>query len=166
MTTATPQPAGGAGPDPGADFDDPHPGAPQFLRRMIYIGSALILLLIVLWGVLAFKATADNQRARSKAKQLTEQLKAAGLPVPTQDQIVNVLGDDGGMVCTDPGAALSKARFNAGLTNGSGSVGSRPVLGDKDLVQAETLVISIYCPTRLGDFTDKIKHMRFEDTVR
>jgi hypothetical protein len=150
-----------------ADYaDDPHPGAPQFLRRMIYIGSALILLLIVLWGVLAFKATADNQRARDKADQLSAQLKAAGLPVPTRKEIVDTLGDDGGMVCTDPGGALSKARYNYGLANGSGSVGSRPVLGDKDLVQAETLVISTYCPSKLGRFTDQIKHMKFEDTVK
>ncbi|MEU5879837.1 hypothetical protein [Spirillospora sp. NPDC047279] len=145
---------------------DPHPGAPLFLRRAIYIGSALILVLIALWAIFAFTATADNERALRKAGQLSAQLKAAGLPVPSTDAIVDTFGDDGGMVCAEPDAALSQARYNMGLSNGAAHVGSRPVLADKDVAQAETLVIATYCPSELAEFTGHLKQLKFEDTAK
>ena len=60
--------------------------------------------------------------------------------------VVRVLGDDGGAICQDPNAALSRAALLDRLMNGAAGPGMRPVIADNRAVKGELLVIQIYCP--------------------
>ena len=73
-------------------------------RRIIYavIAGALVLLLVVC--LVFYRRAESNQEAQDKANQLIAALQKAGVrAVPSQEQIVGVLGDDGGALCKDPG---------------------------------------------------------------
>ena len=76
-------------------------------------------------------------------------LQDAGVRPPSQEQVVRVLGEDGGAACEDPGNALRKANLFAQLTNGASGPGTRPVLADSRAVRGELLIVSIYCPEEL-----------------
>src|SRR3546814_19472838 len=67
--------------------------------------------------------SADQSRdAEARADELIAALDDAGAMVtPSQDQIVNVLGDDGGAVCANPNDALSRATLQAQLAHGAGA---------------------------------------------
>ena len=77
-----------------------------------------------------------------------------------------MLGRDGGAMCQDPNGALSRAMLQAQLSNGAGGPGQRPVIADTDVVQGETLAISVYCPDKLAEFTRYVKNtLTFDDVV-
>ena len=65
----------------------------------------------------------DRARPQEKADQLIAALEDAGAPAPDQDQIVRVLGDDGGATCENPNDALQRAILLAQLTNGAAGPG-------------------------------------------
>ena len=88
----------------------------------------------------------SNGRGRDKADQLVAALENAGATAPSQDQIVRVLGDDGGAICEDPGSSLRRAILHGQLTNGATGPGMRPVIADNRVVRGQLLVIEIYCP--------------------
>lgn len=144
----------------------PHPGAPPFQRKMIYIGAVVLLIALALWGLFAFTGIHRDASAGRKAGRLATQLKNAGLPVPSTKTLKNTFGDNGGTVCQNRGRALNKARLQAGLSNGATGPGSRPVIADRDIVKAEGLVIATYCPDRLGEFTKQINDLKFGGTVK
>jgi hypothetical protein len=134
------------------------------LVTYILLGSFLVAAMVI--GVVVFRAGRANAQADEKADQLTTALVAAGFPAPSKDQIVHVLGDDGGAVCADPNNALNKALMNSPLTNGAAGPGLRPVIGERDLVRAGQIVLSVYCPEELAEFTEYAESLKLEDVAR
>ena len=129
-------------------------------HRTMYIvlGTVFVVLLVV--GLVVYRSAKANEAAKQKADQLIAALHAAGLPAPSQEQITRVLGDDGGAVCADPDSALKRAQLYSQIANGAGGPGTRPVIGDDDLVRGELEVIRIYCPDELPSF------QRFSDDLK
>lgn len=129
-------------------------------RFMVYgiVAAALVILLVV--ALFAGHSARSTRTAQTKADQLTAALRAVGARAPSHDQIVRVLGDDGGAICADPNGALNKATLLAGLANGAGGPGTRPVVADSRLVKGETLVISVYCPDKLAGFQQFVTGIR------
>jgi hypothetical protein len=134
-------------------------------RRITYIlvGGVILVLLIV--ALVAFNSNKETQAANQKADQLITTLNQAGLPTPSKDQVVRVLGDDGGTICADPELALKKAVMYGLATNGAAGPGLRPVIGDNRLVQAGVAVIKTYCPDELPDFPQTAEQFKTADLV-
>jgi len=133
----------------------------QHGRRVTYlvIAGALALLLVVC--LVFYRSAQSSQQAEDKANQLTVALQKAGVrAVPSQEQIVRVLGDDGGAICQDPASALRKALLFSQLTNGAGGPGMRPVIVDKKIFKGELLVIQIYCPDQLPQFQQLVEKLK------
>jgi hypothetical protein len=107
---------------------------------------------MVLIALLTFGSARKNQQAQDKADQLITALNAAGARTPDKDQIVRVLGDDGGATCDNPNDALSRATLRSLLTNGAAGPGARPVIADSRAVKGQLLIIQVYCPDELADF--------------
>ena len=51
------------------------------------------------------------------------------------------------------------------LANGAGGPGTRPVITDRRAVRGEALIISIYCPDELPEFTELVEAMVFADVI-
>ncbi|MFF8771473.1 hypothetical protein [Kitasatospora sp. NPDC015120] len=135
-------------------------------HRWIYLGAIVLLVAMLVTGLLTYSQLHETNEANRKAQQLSEALAAAGYPVPSQDQIVHTLGEDGGAVCDDPAGALQQAQWKYGMSTGAAGPGQRPVLSDREVVLAETIVLSVYCPDKLAAIKDKIDDLKLEDTVR
>ncbi|MEN3358511.1 MAG: hypothetical protein V7637_2493 [Mycobacteriales bacterium] len=134
--------------------------------RWIVLVVDVVLLLLVVIGLAVYRSGSASSVALAKADQLAATLGAAGLPVPARDQIVRVLGEDGGAACADPGGALSRAVLNSHLSNGAGGPGSRPVIAAGRLVQGEKLVLSVYCPDQLAGFTRYVDGLKYSDVIK
>jgi hypothetical protein len=132
-------------------------------RRITYflVGGVILVLCVV--GLVAFNSNKETAAAETKADQLITTLGAAGLPAPSKEQIVRVLGDDGGVVCADPTLALKKAIMFGLLTNGAAGPGIRPIIADNLLVQGELAVIKTYCPDELPAFTKTAEQLKTAD---
>ena len=116
------------------------------------LAVALVILLVV--GLLLYESGKSSQDAEAKANQLIAQLNEFGLRAPTQENIVRVLGDDGGAVCANPNNALARAALAAQLVNGSGGPGTRPVIADTRILQGRLAIITVYCPDHLQKFQE------------
>ncbi len=138
---------------------------PKRKRYITYVVLGGIFLILLIIAVLVFGSAKDSVQANRKAKQLQDAFAQAGLAVPDQNQIVRVLGSDGGPICQDPANALNQANLNAQLSNGAGGPGARPTVVDKNVVQGEALAISIYCPEQLPAFTNYVKGLKFDDVA-
>jgi Tfp pilus assembly protein FimT len=134
-------------------------------RSWIYIVACVILALMVLWAVIAFSAARETTRAQEKADELIVALEDAGARTPDSDQIVRVLGDDGGATCEDPNAALRRATLNSLLTNGATGPGARPVIADSRAVQGQLLIIEVYCPEELDEFQEFVDDLKTDDVA-
>ncbi|WP_406090032.1 hypothetical protein [Kitasatospora purpeofusca] len=135
-------------------------------HRWIYLGAIVLLVGMLITGLLTYTQLHQTNEANRKAEQLSSALSAAGYPVPSQNQIVHTLGEDGGAVCEDPANALKQAQWNYGMSNGAAGPGQRPVLSDREVVFAESIVLSVYCPDKLAAIKDKIADLKLDDTVR
>jgi hypothetical protein len=135
-------------------------------RWITYIVTGVIVLVLVIIGLAVFRSAKANAAAEDKADQLISELKAAGLPAPSKDQIVHVLGDDGGATCDDPGSARRRAILYDMLTNGSGGPGIRPIIADNKVLQGQLLVVKIYCPDQLSDVAKFIDDLKTADVVK
>ena len=135
-------------------------------RRVVYIviGVALVVLAVV--GLVAYRGHSSSQAAEAKAEQLITAIDKAGYNPPSKDQVVGVLGDDGGATCADPGAALSKSVFRAALSNGAAGPGIRPIIADRSIIGGQLLIISIYCPDELPRFKNFVDAMKTDDVVK
>jgi hypothetical protein len=122
-------------------------------RRITYIlvGGVILVLLVV--ALVAWNSNKETQAAQQKADQLIATLNQAGLPTPSKDQVVRVLGDDGGTVCADPNLALKKAIMYG------------PAIADNRLVQAGVAVIKTYCPQELPEFPQTAEQFKTADLV-
>lgn len=135
-------------------------------HRWIYLGSIVLLVAMLVAGLLSFSQLHATDRAAQQAERLSARLSAAGYPVPTRDQLTHTLGEDGGAVCADPANALNQAQWTYGMSNGAGGPGQRPVPSDQEILRAEVIVLSVYCPDRLAAVQDRIDDLDLRDTVR
>lgn len=134
-------------------------------RGWIYVVSVILLVGLVLAGLLAFSSARATARATEKADELIAAIEETGRTAPSQDQIVRVLGDDGGAVCQDPNSALKKAVLFEAMSNGAGGPGMRPVIADSRVVQGELLIMEVYCPDELEDFQQFVDDLQFDDVA-
>jgi len=134
-------------------------------RRTTYIVIGAVFLVLLIVALIAFNSNKETQAAEQKADQLIATLGQAGLPAPPKDQVVRVLGDDGGTVCADPNLALKKTIMYGLATNGAAGPGLRPVIADNRLVQAGLAVIKTYCPDQLPDFPQAAEQFKTADLV-
>jgi Tfp pilus assembly protein FimT len=130
-------------------------------RRVVYIVITVALVLLLIIALVLFRSAQSNQQAQEKADQLIAALQKAGARVvPSQEQIIGVLGDDGGALCKDPANALRKSILFDQLTNGASGPGRRPVIVDSKVFRGQLLVIQIYCPDKLPQFQQVVEKLK------
>ena len=133
---------------------------PRRERSIIYVITVVVLVVLAVIAIVSFFSARETQQAEEKADQLIQALEDAGADVTlTAEQIARVLGDDGGVVCADPNAALSRAALLDRLSNGAGGPGQRPILAEDRLVEAEVLIIQTYCPDELEEYQQFIDEL-------
>jgi hypothetical protein len=140
-------------------------GEPEHHNRLVYWGAWIVLGVFVVIGLFTFNSAHSTRQANDKAEQLIAALDKAGARTPDQDQIVRVLGSDGGSVCADPGNALRKATFYGQLMNGATGPGMRPIIADNRAVQGQLLIMNVYCPDKVADVKSYISDLKLDDTV-
>ncbi|TGJ97132.1 hypothetical protein DLJ96_03705, partial [Actinotalea fermentans ATCC 43279 = JCM 9966 = DSM 3133] len=97
--------------------------------------------------------------------ELIAAIEDAGVRTPDKDQVVRVLGDDGGATCANPNEALSRATLLAQLANGATGPGARPVVADSRVVQGQLLIIEVYCPDELDEFRAFVDDLKTADVA-
>ncbi|HKX65787.1 MAG TPA: hypothetical protein VJN29_01060 [Intrasporangium sp.] len=135
-------------------------------RRTIYIVVGVVVLVLLVIALFSYRSKEATQQADQKADQFIATLSAAGAATPSKDMVVRVLGDDGGAICQDPNAALSRAALLDRLMNGAAGPGMRPVIADNRAVKGELLVIQIYCPDELPTFEEFVNSLNLDDIVK
>jgi hypothetical protein len=136
-------------------------------NRLVYWVALGLLVIFVVIGLVAYRGAKENRAAQDKADQLISLLQSKGVQrLPSQDQVVRVLGDDGGAVCHDPAHALSKATLFEMITNGASGPGQRPVITDSRLLRGQLAVVSIYCPDELDAVQKFVDDLKTADVVR
>ncbi|AYF73312.1 hypothetical protein D7D52_04910 [Nocardia yunnanensis] len=146
----------------GLDFE----GAPERARRLVYLSVAVVLVALAIAGVIIFKREHSSDDALHKAQVLQSRLLAAGFDSPDPQVIADSLGEDGGLVCSDPSSPLIKARYAASISNGAAGPGSRPVIADTDVFTATSLAIETYCPDKLAAYLETTGHLEKGDTLK
>jgi Tfp pilus assembly protein FimT len=139
---------------------------PKGRNTVLYIVIGAIVVILMIIGLAVYRSREESAAAQAKADELIAALQANGLPAPTSDQLVRVLGDDGGAVCSDPANALKRAIVNFSMSNGAGGPGMRPVIADRLTVRGELLILKIYCPDKLPEFTKYAEKLKFADVVK
>jgi len=134
-------------------------------RYLLYVVAGATVLALMVLGLIFFNAASSNREAQDKADQLIAALEHAGARTPDQDQIVRVLGTDGGATCTDPNDDLNRAILLTQLTNGAAGPGARPVVADSRVFKFQQLVIQIYCPENLTDFQKYVSDLKTADVA-
>ena len=134
-------------------------------RNWIYITALVVLGVLVVAGLIAFNSARETRNAEEKADELIAALEDAGARTPDKDQIVRVLGEDGGATCEDPNDALSRAILLSQLSNGATGPGARPVVADSRVFQGQKLIIEIYCPDELEDFNEFVDDLETDDVA-
>ena len=135
-------------------------------RRTTYMVFTVIFVLLAGLSLFFIRSANSSQEAEQKAAQLSSELSAAGLRVPPTTTIVNVLGDNGGATCDNPDYALKRGALVNGLMNGAGGPGMRPIIADNKLLQGQLLIIKVYCPQYLEEFTEKVQDLKLADVAR
>ena len=134
-------------------------------RSTLYIVMAVVIGALMVIGLFTYSSAKSTREAEEKADQLIAALEEAGARTPDRDQIVRVLGDDGGATCADPNDSLSRAVLLSQLANGAAGPGARPVIADSRVVKGQLLIISIYCPDELEDFRQFVEDFKTDDVA-
>ncbi|SDL23315.1 hypothetical protein SAMN05428985_111149 [Nocardioides sp. YR527] len=134
-------------------------------RSWIYITALVVLGVLLIAGLIAFNSARETRNAEEKADELIAALEDAGASAPDRDQIVRVLGEDGGATCEDPNDALNRAVLLSQLSNGATGPGSRPVIADSRVFQGQKLIIEIYCPDELEEFNEFVDDLETDDVA-
>ena len=135
-------------------------------HRILYLilGAAFVVLTAV--AAIAYHQARADQQDLGKAKELQARFTAAGLPLPMDlNDIARMFRGDGGAVCANPDSALQQARWQQDMSNGADGPGQRPIISDRDIALADTLIIDTYCPSKLPDFRSKINNLKLDDTA-
>lgn len=130
-------------------------------RMLVYLVVGIVLGGVFVAGFLRFHSARATAEAEAKADRLVTRLTQEGARAPSRDQLVRLLGTDGGSICVDPAAALARATSDTGLANGAGGPGTRPVLAPATVVHAQLLVIEVYCPAKLAEFRQYVSGLGF-----
>jgi hypothetical protein len=142
------------------------PVHPSAKRWVVYTAAGLLavaLLIVMLVAADNRQSNQDAKVAEQKAQTLQGRLADAGLTVPKTTTITQVLGSDGGAVCANPGGNLHRADAVAGGLNGAGGPGIRPSVVDERVIQADRIVIEVYCPEKSADFEDYVGSLDLDD---
>jgi hypothetical protein len=123
-------------------------------RGWIYVTACVVLGLMFLGALITFSAARETRQAREKADQLIAAIEDAGATPPSRDQVVRVLGKDGGATCRDPNEALARGALLALVANGASGPGARPVIADSKIFKGQLLIMQVYCPEELQRFKD------------
>jgi hypothetical protein len=123
-----------------------------------------VVLFIIM--IVSFNSAKETRAATQKAQQLTARLQAAGLRAPDMNQIIRVLGSDGGALCHDPGGSLNTALAKISMSNGTSGPGQRPVITGRQVVLGEALAIGVYCPNELPQFAKFVSGLKFAPVIR
>ena len=134
-------------------------------NRTVYIVSGIVVVALMIIALLTFRSGKESEQAEQMANQLITALTAAGARAPSQEQVVRLLGDDGGAVCDDPSGSLRKGILLGQLMNGAAGPGMRPVIADKRVVRGQLLVLQIYCPDELPRFQEFVDRLNLSDTA-
>ena len=134
-------------------------------RSTVYIVVAVVTGALMVIGLFTYSSAKSTREAEEKADQLIAALEEAGARTPDRDQIVRVLGDDGGATCADPNDSLSRAVLLSQLANGAAGPGARPVIADSRVVKGQLLIIEIYCPDELEDFRQFVDDFKTDDVT-
>jgi hypothetical protein len=129
-------------------------------RTWLYIVVGILVVVLVVVGLFTYHSAKSTKEAEAKADQFIAALGAVGVPAPPKDEVVRVLGTDGGATCDDPNNALNRAILYSQLSNGAAGPGMRPVVFDKTMLGGQLLILKIYCPEELPSmqkFVDKLK---------
>ncbi|MEU8618133.1 hypothetical protein [Streptomyces sp. NPDC048623] len=136
-------------------------------HKWIYWSAIALLVALVIAGLIRYSSVKRTAETSKKADQLSQELVKAGFPAPDKDTSERLFGTDGGQVCENPGGALTKALSRIEqFSNGATGPGMRPVIGDSRVVEAERIVIQVYCPDELDDFDDAVEDYETDETVR
>jgi Tfp pilus assembly protein FimT len=138
---------------------------PDQKKSWIYWVAIGLLVVMTVVALLTFSSARSTAQAQDKADELIAALEDAGATAPSQDQVVRVLGEDGGAICEDPTDALRRATLYGMLTNGAAGPGIRPVIADERTVRFQRLVVEIYCPDELEDFEELVADLEFDDVI-
>jgi hypothetical protein len=135
-------------------------------RKITYWVLGLIFVVLAGTALLAFRTSRKTAEAETKADQLIAEAQAAGLRSPSKDTVVAVLGDDGGATCADPVEALGRGVVHGMMTNGAAGPGIRPVIADNDVLKGQLLIIKVYCPRYLEEFTEFAEDLKTADVAK
>ncbi|MEU6977743.1 MULTISPECIES: hypothetical protein [unclassified Streptomyces] len=136
-------------------------------HKVIYWGAIVILVGLLIAGLVRYSSFKRTNESQKKADQLSQELVKAGYPAPDTDTVQRLLGTDGGQVCEDPGSALKTALYRIQqLSNGATGPGSRPIIADTKAVDAERIVLQVYCPDQVDDFDEAVADLKTDDTVK
>jgi Tfp pilus assembly protein FimT len=135
-------------------------------NRTTYIVIGVAVLLITVIALLTFHSGKTSQEAQQKAAQLTVALTAAGARTPSQETLIRVFGNDGGAVCDDPNGSLRKGVLTQQLMNGAAGPGMRPVIADRRVVNAQLLIMKVYCPDQVPTFQEFVNSLDLGDTIK
>ena len=134
-------------------------------RSWIYVTACVLLGVLLLAALLAFRGARETAEAQGKADELIAAIEVTGATPPDRDRIVRVLGDDGGATCDNPNDALSRSTLFSLLTNGAAGPGIRPVIADSRAVQGQLLIIEVYCPEELEEFQQFVDDLKTDDVA-
>ena len=133
-------------------------------HRILYLVLAALFVALTAVAAIAYYQHRVDQQGQAKARELQARFTAASLPLPLDlNDIARMFGTDGGAVCANPDGAV--ARWQQGMSNGAAGPGQRPIISDRDIALADTLIIDTYCPSRLPEFKSKIDRFKFDDTA-
>jgi hypothetical protein len=135
-------------------------------RTVIYVVVGVVVAALVVLGLILFDSAKETKEAEAKADQFISALEAVGAPAPPKDEVVRVLGSDGGATCEDPNDALKRAVLNSQLTNGAAGPGIRPVVFDRRMLAGQLLVLKIYCPDELSSMQDYVHGLKSGDVAQ
>lgn len=136
-------------------------------NAVIYWVAAGLLVVLAVIGLATYRGARESEAAIAKADEFLAVLEENGVErLPSTEQVVRVLGDDGGSVCEDPGNALRQATLFSMLTNGASGPGMRPIITDSRLVRGQLAVVGVYCPEHLDAVTSYLDDLKTDDVVK
>lgn len=142
------------------------PREDRFARIALVVVFAVVGIGPVLWALAAVEAQQDTSEAEKKAAELSAAFERANLPAPSEDLVVQTLGDDGGALCGYEDNALARATLDRELSNGAALTGSRPIVADRRVIQGVRLRVEVYCPDQLPRFLSLTRDLRSADMIR
>jgi hypothetical protein len=145
---------------------DHMPSPPHDVPRWIYAVIGVVLLVLAIWGVAAYRGHEESEQAQELAAELNQRLEDAGLRTFDEEEIARVLGTDGGAVCDTADGDLAQGLLRLMISNGSGGPGLRPVRTEGRVLQGMVLIVQTYCPDKADDVEDFLDDFEFDNVVR